>query len=284
MTHTHAVLAVGLAVALLTLVGGATNARAQDLANYCSGPVPPATVLLVDQTEAFDATDRKRFADGMDTFFRQLRPGQVVDIYPIGETASVLASVFSMCVPGCADEIEPGSKNWKTICSRLRIQRDKRLFQRAFVEKMRELLNSSTKANGTAILGTLEQLNIQYPNGQLVNLTIFSDMLEFTPPEYRANNPFSNFVINAFDDEAAEQLLRRARGPLEAATAFRGAEVVVFGIGKRLGRKTLIDQDKSITEVELPQPASRAFLDFWRKLFTTVLGVREDRLLMTLNY
>ena len=75
-----------IAAASLTLLGGQA-VQAQQMAQYCAGSPTAVDVLLVDQSELFDETDKQRFSTGMNRFFAGLRPARNLDIYAIEQSA-----------------------------------------------------------------------------------------------------------------------------------------------------------------------------------------------------
>jgi hypothetical protein len=269
---------IPLLMATGVAVAASTGASAQQtlLSKHCDTRQPTVDILLVDHTEKYDDVDQQRFAGGMNRVFADLRPGRRFEVYLIKENANALAPVFSACVPGCIEDIEAGESNWSTTCSSLRTQQDKRSFQGAFVQIMRNLVGSSTTAEGTAILETLGQLGVQYRDAResIARITIFSDMLEFSS---------QNKAINGFDEEKADRLLHRSKAIVSERSPFEATSIVVFGIGKRLGQAELL-KEKSKAEAELPLGAANAFRNFWRKFFTEVLEVPENKVVLTLNY
>lgn len=269
---------VPLLMATGIAVSASTGASAQQtlLSKHCETTRPTVDILLVDHTGIYDSIDQQRFAGGMNRVFAELRPGRRFEVYLIKENANALAPVFSACVPGCAEEIEDGESNWSSVCSSLRTQQDKRSFQGAFVQIMRELVGSSVAEEGTAILETLGQLGVQYRDTResIQRITIFSDMLEFSG---------QNKAINGFDVENAAALFKRSQKVVAEKSPFKATAIVVFGIGKRLGQENLV-KEKSKAEAELPLAAANAFRDFWRRSFTEVLEIPENRVVLTLNY
>lgn len=254
----------------------ATRADAQVMPQHCTTDPRVVDVLLVDVSEVYDNTDRQRFAQGMDRYFSKLVAGGVLDIYTIDGDASSFGTVFSSCVPGCAEELDAGESNWTKVCFTVRTQRDKQIFRNEFVRVMRALVANSASAEGSETLATLEQLNRQYGQGQarVRSVTIFSDMIEYS--RY-------NRAVNYFDPEKAQALLRKAQAELGDIRILQQAEVFVFGMGKRLGQQHLI-ATKGAGEAKLPDVADRAFEAFWRDFFTGVLGVPNDKLTLTLDY
>lgn len=269
-------IALGLALGVLIGVPGFAGAQQTILQKYCSNANPRAEILLIDHSEEYDDTDKRRFAAGMNRVFGELRPGRKLEVYLIKENANNFAAVFAACVPGCEDEIDPSESNWATVCSSLRTQQDKKSFQIAFVQVMRQLVTTSQNTGGSAILDTLAQLGVQYRDNQhtIERITIFSDMLEYST---------HNKSINFFDADRAKSLLARSRRVIDEKAPFGTASVVIFGIGKRLGQERLV-KEKTKREAELPRKAANASRGFWRVFFAEVLKIPRDKIIMTLNY
>lgn len=246
----------------------ATPAKAQvQHGKYCLEGNAPVSLLLIDVSEAYDRVDQRRFASGMNTYFQNLRPGWQVDVMPINNRPGEVTALYRACVPGCPDELEQGESNWSNKCDRIVIERDKQRFQTDFVRVMRAIVNAGVSAGGTQIVRGLEAVGYQYPTGRVGEMTIFSDMLEYSDLNWR---------INSFDDKDAQALIAKGTKILSSVQSFKGTDVIAFGFGKRLGQQTLIDEKGEAAALLKPSQAQR-FRTVWQSLFST-LGVRSFRM------
>ena len=224
--------------------------------------------MLIDQTENFDTIDMTRFAEGFNRIFQELIPGNQLDIYLIAGQPGALTRAFSSCIPGCPDEIESGNSNWQHICSNVLIQRDKRLFVAAFTKFMNDLNAASAVSDATHLINTLENLAYQYSDSSISDFYIFSDMLEYSPLNYK---------INAFDFTARQALERKARGVIPENHFLANATVTAFGFGKRLGQQSLIEE-KGYAAALLPSGTATQFRAFWTDFFKTTMPTKAFRL------
>ncbi|MAO89916.1 MAG: hypothetical protein CMM81_00110 [Rhodospirillales bacterium] len=256
-------------LALLAGISTPDTAQAQAFSTYCGPASPPShTLMLIDQTENFDTIDMTRFAEGFNRIFQELIPGNQLDIYLIAGQPGALTRAFSSCIPGCPDEIESGNSNWQHICSNVLIQRDKRLFVSAFTKFMNDLNAASAVSDATHLINTLENLAYQYSDSSISDFYIFSDMLEYSPLNYK---------INAFDFTARQALERKARGVIPENHFLANATVTAFGFGKRLGQQSLIEE-KGYAAALLPSGTATQFRAFWTDFFKTTMPTKAFRL------
>jgi hypothetical protein len=256
-------------LALLAGISTPDTAQAQAFSTYCGPASPPShTLMLIDQTENFDTIDMTRFAEGFNRIFQELIPGNQLDIYLIAGQPGALTRAFSSCIPGCPDEIESGNSNWQHICSNVLIQRDKRLFVAAFTKFMNDLNAASAVSDATHLINTLENLAYQYSDSSISDFYIFSDMLEYSPLNYK---------INAFDFTARQALERKARGVIPENHFLANATVTAFGFGKRLGQQSLIEE-KGYAAALLPSGTATQFRAFWTDFFKTTMPTKAFRL------
>lgn len=276
-----AALAAAAPAALAQSSGGAeTPLRADSLIpipnpfeRYCERGGEGALIFLVDQTEVYDRVDRNRLAEGAIKMLNSLRYGQRLVIYRIDDTPGDLTPSLDLCVPGCPEEFEPdgGETIWEHACDRITIQREKQQFLQIFRSRAGALLDTSADTGGTELLRTLSTLSYEYQGKSPERLVIFSDMIEYSDLSRK---------VNAFDEETAEQLLRKATSRAPLAGAFEGRPVQVFGFGKRLGQLRLIEERGEYAE--LPFDATQAFRGFWDAYFSTQM--KADPIEIFLNY
>ena len=93
-------LALGLVAVVFMGPPNLVSAQQTSWQKHCATTNPRVEILLIDHSEEYDDTDKRRFAAGMNRVFLELKPGRKFEVYPIKENANTLAPVFSACVPG----------------------------------------------------------------------------------------------------------------------------------------------------------------------------------------
>lgn len=252
---------------------GTGSAQAQSFPQYCQ-PMddPEISLILIDNTEIYDRTDAERFAAGFNRIFHELTPGALLEVYLVGGDPGTMTRAFSACIPGCTGELARGESNWEHICGDILVQRDKRDFVRGMSNFMTTILNSAHPSEATFLIDTFDQLAHQYEAKRVRQIRIFSDMLEFSP---------LNWKINGFDEEARLSLQKKSKIAPKIRNVFREADIHAFGFGKRLGQEQLIEE-KGTTAARLPAEPSAQFRTFWEWFFSTALPARSFQL--TLDY
>ena len=133
---------------------------------------------------------------------------------------------------------------------------------------MPRLNAASAVSDATHLINTLENLAYQYSDSSISDFYIFSDMLEYSPLNYK---------INAFDFTARQALERKARGVIPENHFLANATVTAFGFGKRLGQQSLIEE-KGYAAALLPSGTATQFRAFWTDFFKTTMPTKAFRL------
>jgi hypothetical protein len=278
-----------LAGLLLALAAPAT--RAQSLPQHCDAK-PKVHLLLVDQTEAYDETDKTRLADGISKMLAELPGRGRLDIYTVADRPGALTPEIQICVPGCGVGDGPA-------CDDPLYRRHRQAFNGEIQRVMTRHVENAQARGKSELLRSLYFLSLEYEGRNVAGLTLFSDMIEYSD---------LNSTVSNFTPVTADQLIRKVKAKVAPGRAFGQAGVRVFGFGKRLGsiaREEAIRQAQAEAEqtsreysrtlkgktvagpaqsrdTEMSTDSLKALSEFWYRYFNEPAKVQKTEI--RLNY
>ncbi|NBC32829.1 MAG: hypothetical protein GVY13_09170 [Alphaproteobacteria bacterium] len=215
-------------------------------------------LILVDQTEPYTERNRIEFRSAMELVFRQLGVGDRLIVQTIGARPTTSDIEFSRCVPGC-----PPSDGFTAIfspCDRSAVDQGFAAF-RTRLRDVVEDLGDGQRADETALIATISNLNRAHPGRRFNRIILYSDLLEFDEEGFSF---FNEFEPNEVLDEVV------ASGMLPDLS---GALIDVFGTGQRLGA---LGGDRFRDPIALSTRQRDDIRDFWRRYFRQA-GARATR-------
>ena len=190
-------------------------------ADYCAYG-RAATLLLVDRTTRFDATDKSVFLDALNGIVERLGAGDRLVMVTMTGAYTESRKVFDRCKPACPDEGFLGGL--LATCRPVLARADYRGFTAELARDLADLLRTPEETPYSDLFRTVAETTRAVGSGggpPLAALVMFSDLIE--------NSQF--LPQRDFLREPPAETLRR----LEAAdirASLRGATVRVFGVGR----------------------------------------------------
>ena len=229
------------AVAALMLATGTARAAT----DYC-GYGHATSVLLVDRTTAFDATDKAVFLQALDGMIAGLGAGDRLVLYTMTGAYTESQKLFDRCKPACPDEGFIG--DLFASCRPVVARSDALGFTRELAQTLAGLLQKPEETRFSDLFRTVADAVRPYVAGpqKLQNVYLFSDLIENSPllPERE---------LKRLPPAA---ILQRLRTDGVLAT-LGGAAVRVFGFGR----------DDSPARPPLPQAERQRIEQAWRLWF-----------------
>lgn len=226
------------AILALLLVAGS----AQAATDYC-GYGHATSVLLVDRTTAFDATDKSVFLQALDGMIGGLGAGDRLVLYTMTGAYTESQKLFDRCKPACPEEGFLG--DLFAACRPVVARSDALGFTRELAQTLAGLLQKPEETRFSDLFRTVTDAVRPYAAGpqRLQNVYVFSDLIENSPllPERELKRL------------PPATILQRLRTDGVVAT-FGGAAVRVFGFGR----------DDSPGRPPLPQAERQRIEQTWR--------------------
>ncbi|MEA1888742.1 MAG: hypothetical protein U9N50_03025 [Pseudomonadota bacterium] len=200
---------------LLLPVNDALSAK-QD---YCSQGQGRTVLFLIDRTSAFDEQDKKNFADGVDTLFKQLQTGERLIIHTLTEDFSGSEKIFDACRPGCLEQGLVSGLFSQCRASRAKV--DERKYIRDVLTSVKPMILTQEKYPNSEIIETIAFMMQEYEHYKPARLIIFSDMIEH-----------SRLAKFGHLKEKNIQPLLGKLDRLDLIKSMQGVDVEVFGFGR----------------------------------------------------
>ena len=232
-----------LLAALVTLL--LATGSAQAASDYC-GYGHGVSVLLVDRTTAFDATDKTVFLQALDGMIAGLGAGDRLVLYTMTGAYTESQKLFDRCKPACPDEGFLG--DLFASCRPVVARSDALGFTRELAQTLAGLLQKPEETRFSDLFRTVTDAVRPYAAGsqKLQNVYLFSDLIEnsaLIPERELKRLPPATIV-------------QRLRTDGVLAT-LGGAIVRVFGFGR----------DDSPARPPLPQAERQRIEQAWRLWF-----------------
>ncbi len=225
---------------LLLATGGARAAT-----DYCEYG-HATSVLLVDRTTAFDATDRSVFLQALDGMIAGLGAGDRLVLYTMTGAYTESQKLFDECKPACPDEGFIG--DLFASCRPVVARSDALGFTRELAQTLAGLVQKPEETRLSDLFRTVADAVRPYAAGpqKLQNVYVFSDLIENSTliPERELKRL------------SPPAILQRLRTDGVVAT-LGGAAVRVFGFGR----------DDSPGRPPLPQAERQRIAQAWRLWF-----------------
>lgn len=267
--------------AAVSLAATTTTARAQSW--QCAADAP-LQLLLVDQTDVFDNTDRMRIADGVSKMITALPGGTRLDVHALTNRPGNLTPALQVCAPACGGGGQP-------TCDDALYLRHRQAFNGQVQRVVSGFIQNAKPLDESELVQSFYWLSREYEARNVVAVTVFSDLIEYSS---------LNKTVSNFSTTAADKLLAHVRKALPPGKAFAKAPIRVFGFGKRLGSELkeaeiTAERDK-IAAIEAttsakpgdrkrikPKPetfelnvaSTQAFDYFWRSYFLKLTGAPQ---------
>lgn len=236
------ILAVAACAALATAAG------AQTLASHCSKS-PQVSLLLVDQTDVFDAVDKARIADGISKLVGELQGGSRLDVYAITNRPGNLTPGLQICVPQCGIAGQPA-------CDDALYLRHRQAFNGQIQQVVGGYIQNARPLDESEILRSLYWLSREYEGRNARNVYMFSDLIEFSD---------LNQTVSTYSRATADSLMRKVKTKLSPGRGFTQAKILVFGFGKRLGSQakelsiqSAIERAEEMKQTTSPKPGGKS--------------------------
>ncbi len=228
------------AVALMLVSGGAQAAT--DYCGYGHG----TSVLLVDRTTAFDATDRSVFLQALDGMIAGLGAGDRLVLYTMTGAYTASEKLFDRCKPACPDS---GFLGDLFASCRPVVARSEALgFTKELAQVLAGLLQKPEETRFSDLFRTVADAVRPYAAGsqKLENVFVFSDLIENSTllPERELKRLPPATILQRLRSEGV-------------IAALGGAAVRVFGFGR----------DDSPNRPPLPQAERQRIAQAWRLWF-----------------
>ncbi len=226
--------------ALLTLI--LTTGTARAATDYCAYG-HATSVLLVDRTTAFDATDKSVFLQALDGMIAGLGAGDRLVLYTMTGAYTGSEKLFDRCKPACPDEGFLGELF--ASCRPVVARSDALGFTRELAQTLAALLQKPEETRFSDLFRTVTDAVRPYAGGsqKLQNVFLFSDLIENSTliPERELKRLPPPVVLQKLRSEGVMATLG-------------GAAVRVFGFGR----------DDSPGRPPLPQPERQRVAQAWR--------------------
>ena len=228
-------------VALMLATGSAQAAT-----DYC-GYGQATSVLLVDRTTVFDATDRSVFLQALDGMIAGLGAGDRLVLYTMTGAYTESQKLFDRCKPACPDEGFIG--DLFASCRPVVARSDALGFTRELAQTLAGLLQKPEETRFSDLFRTVTDAVRPYAAGpqKLQTLFVFSDLIENSPliPERELKRLPAASIVQRLRTDGVVAMLG-------------GAAVRVFGFGR----------DDSPGRPPLPQAERQRIEQAWRLWFS----------------
>ena len=237
----------GVALVLISLgvflLPHAASAAATD---YCASG-NTTTLLLVDRTTTFDATDKSIFLDAMNSVIEHLGAGDRLVMFTMTGSYTESRKVFDQCKPACP---ETGFfAQLVSTCRPVLARSDYRVFVDELARDLADLLQKPEDTPLSDLFRTVAETTravSSESNQKLGALIVFSDLIENSQVV-----PQREFLRDA----PANTLRRLAAAQI--TPTLPGASVRVFGVGR----------DDTPTRAPLPPSVRNRVAQAWEDWF-----------------
>ena len=205
------------------------------------------TLLLVDRTTRFDATDRSIFLDALNGVVERLGAGDRLVMFTMTAAYTESRKVFESCKPACPDE--NFFAELLATCRPVLARSDYRGFVDTLAHQLADLLRNPEETPYSDLFRTVAETTRAETVGsqqKLGTVILLSDLLE--------NSQF--LPEREFRAEPVAQTLRRLQAA-DIRPSVAGAAIRVFGFGR----------DDSPARIALPQDQRRRVAEVWTSWF-----------------
>lgn len=232
-----------LAAVLALLLTTSTARAATDYCGYGRG----TSVLLVDRTTAFDATDKAVFLQALDGMISGLGAGDRLVLYTMTGAYTESQKLFDRCKPACPDEGFLGELF--ASCRPVVARSDALGFTRELAQTLAGLLQKPEETRFSDLFRTVADAVRPYAAGpqKLQSVFVFSDLIENSAllPERELKRLPPATILQRLQTDGV-------------IATLGGAAVRVFGFGR----------DDSPARPPLPQAERQRIEQAWRLWFT----------------
>ncbi|HEX3350827.1 MAG TPA: hypothetical protein VHS58_22270 [Acetobacteraceae bacterium] len=209
------------AVSLFILSAGWVRGAQAATTDYCPYG-KSSTLLLVDRTTRFDATDKSVFLDALNGVVERLGAGDRLVMFTMTGAYTESRKVFDRCKPACPDE--GFFTDLLATCRPVLARADYRGFVDELARDLADLLRTPEDTQDSDLFRTVAETTraVSTASAQTLGaLVIFSDLIE--------NSPFLR--QREFLREPPAETLRHLSAA-DIRPSLHGASVRVFGVGR----------------------------------------------------
>ncbi len=216
---TRLLLQVAAAIVATTAFSSAAFSQTVENARYCSNTAAN-TILYLDTTTPYDATDEAELVTGISHIFDSLEDGGRLSIRTIEDLFSKSERLLDMCEPYC--QSNGFLADLFSSCTEGVVINDKKRLRLAIRQTISQRVRQSVELPYSEIIRTLAMsAREEYRAGRSNTIYVFSDMIENSP--YIGGRTFFSTLTDA--------LLARV-GKDGLIPDLAGANVHVFGFGR----------------------------------------------------